>query len=525
MQFANATPAHAERAEKGLCAEQELCRYEMAVQQSRDIFLFIRHEDGRILEANPAATLAYGYTREEFLGLAIHDLRAPETCELIESQMAEADARGVLFESIHQRKDGSTFPVEVSSGGVSVGGTHVLVSVVRDITERKRAEQALREADRRKDEFLGMLSHELRNPLAPIRNSLYILDHSDPAGEQARRALAVSNRQVDHLARLVDDLLDVTRVAHGKIELRRVELDLVALARRIAEDHRILMQDHGLELVVDAPAHPLVVNGDETRLSQVLGNLLSNAAKFTPAGGRVTLALHPEGGHAVARVRDTGAGIAPEVLPAIFEPFVQGKQTLARSEGGLGLGLALVKGLVTSHGGEVAAASAGTGRGSEFVVRLPLVPARRGQAGATAPAATRSQGSRRVLVVDDNPDAAETLADILRMRGHDVDVAFDGPSAMSRARERPPEAVLCDIGLPGMSGYDFAKAFRASDAKGVLIAVTGYAQPEDVKRALDAGFDGHVAKPCDPEKIERLLAWSLPGSTRSGTAAPQPAGP
>jgi PAS domain S-box-containing protein len=274
------------------------------------------------------------------------------------------------------------FPIRDADGRLIRGFITIrdITGQVRAKAEQERADAALRhanerlrEADRRKDEFLGMLSHELRNPLAPIRNSLYILDRAEPTGQQARRAKAVLDRQVGHLTRLVDDLLDVTRIARGKIELRRTDLDLGALVHRTAEDYRALMRDRDLELGVDVTGGPFVVNGDEVRLAQVLGNLLSNAAKFTPAGGRVTLALRRRGERAVVHVRDTGPGIPADVMSRVFEPFTQGKQTLARSQGGLGLGLALVKGLVSLHGGEVAAVSTGPGDGTEFVVTLPLV--------------------------------------------------------------------------------------------------------------------------------------------------------
>jgi len=381
-----------------------------------------------------------------------------------------------------------------------------------DVTERRRAQEALREserslreADRRKDEFLGMLSHELRNPLAPIRNSTYILRHADPASEQARRARVIIERQTEHLTRLVDDLLDVTRIARGKIELRRERVDLREIVQRAADDFRSLMEDRGVEFRTAIPDAKLPVDADQVRVAQVLGNLLHNAAKFTRRGDEVSLALSVEGTHAEIRVRDTGAGIEGELLARLFDPFVQGERTLARSEGGLGLGLALVKGIAELHGGGVRAESAGRGRGAEFVVRLPL-------AASTAPQDRRSGGagrrgsSRRVLVVDDNADAAESLAEALRMLGHAVEVAFDGPSAIEKARATRPEVVLCDVGLPGMSGYDLARTLRASGSNGMLlIAVSGYALPEDVKKAVDAGFDGHVAKPCDPEQLERLL--------------------
>lgn len=379
-----------------------------------------------------------------------------------------------------------------------------------DITDRKRAEaalrdseQQLREADRRKDEFLGMLSHELRNPLAPIRNALYILDHVDVASQQARRAKDVVNRQTMHLARLVDDLLDVTRITRGKVELRRVNLDLVALARRTVDDYRAVMRERGLDLIILVPEEPIIVNGDETRLAQVLGNLLSNAAKFTPAGGSVTLAMNKIGGNVVVHVRDTGVGIPRELLPTIFDPFVQARQTLARTEGGLGLGLALVKGLTELHGGRVGVTSV-VDMGTDFTIELPLAPgeASVGQAKETRAAAR----THRVLVVDDNVDAAQSLAELVRLFGHEVDVVYDGPSALTSVAANRPDVVLCDLGLPGMDGYEVAKALRAKLDGGIrLVAVSGYAQPEDIKKSIAAGFDAHLAKPPDPAHIERLF--------------------
>jgi signal transduction histidine kinase len=370
----------------------------------------------------------------------------------------------------------------------------------------REREQSLREADRRKDEFIGMLSHELRNPLAPIRNSLYLLEHAEATGQEAHRARDVINRQVGHLTRLVDDLLDVTRITRGKVELRRVDLEFAGLLRRTADDYRQMMQDRGLDLAVQIRDEPLVVNGDETRLAQVFGNLLANAAKFTPAGGSVTIAVQAEGGNVVVRVRDTGPGIAPEVLHAIFEPFMQAKQTLARTEGGLGLGLALVRELVSLHGGEVKAMS-GSG-GAEFIVRIPLVLGRGRTATPFAgPARADISVPRRVLIVEDNKDAAQTLAEVVRMLGHHAEVAEDGPAAVRRAGEYHPDVVLCDVGLPGMDGYEVARELRAARGRDVrLVAISGYAQPEDVTRAAQAGFDEHIAKPCGPEQIERLLS-------------------
>ncbi|MGC3996909.1 MAG: ATP-binding protein [Anaeromyxobacter sp.] len=267
------------------------------------------------------------------------------------------------------------------------------------------------------------------------------------------------------------------------------------------------MQERGLALKVVAPLGPLLVDGDETRLAQVLGNLLHNATKFTPAGGVVTLTVEARGDRAAVHVEDTGLGMDPETLQTIFEPFVQARQTLARSEGGLGLGLALVRGLVAMHGGEVTARSAGPGRGSEIILTLPLDLRQprppRPQAGDGTPAAP---ARRRVLVVDDNQDAAETLAQLLEMGGHEVAIAHDGPGALATALADQPDVVLCDIGLPGMDGYEVARRLRADGGKAIrLVALSGYAQPEDVARAVEAGFDAHIAKPPDPERLVHLL--------------------
>jgi PAS domain S-box-containing protein len=390
---------------------------------------------------------------------------------------------------------------------VSTEGRTLVTETIREVTELRRAFEALREADRRKDEYLAMLSHELRNPLAPIRSAVFLLERADPASEGARRARDVIARQVGHLARMVDDLLDVSRLARGRIELRRARLDLAELVRRVAEDHRLLLANGGIELDAAAPAEPVMVDGDATRLAQLLGNLLQNAAKFTPRGGRVSVSVVREEGGAVVRVRDTGAGIEPALLDTVFEPFVQAERTLARSRGGLGLGLPLVKGLAELHGGKVEARSDGPGSGAEIVVRLPLAASRAAAAPARVDGEDVAAHGRRVLVVDDNLDAAESLCDVVAFLGHAVEAVHDGPTAVARVRERHPDVVLCDIGLPGMDGYEVARTIRSEPALADvrLVAVSGYAQPEDRARARRAGFDAHVAKPADPADIGRLL--------------------
>ncbi len=380
--------------------------------------------------------------------------------------------------------------------------------------ERIQAQRALREAnaqlqdaDRRKDEFLAVLSHELRNPLAPIRNSLYILERAAPGGDQAKRSLEVIRRQTMHLSRLVDDLLDVTRIARGKIELRRARVDVREVVRRAAEDFHGVMEDRGLVFRTAIPRDEVWIDADPTRIAQVVGNLLHNAAKFTRRGDEVTVSLEARDRVAEIRVSDTGAGIEPALLPKVFGAFVQGRRTLARTDGGLGLGLALVKAIAELHGGTARAGSAGTGRGAELVVSLPLAAPDATWPVDPPPARGRTPGPRRrVLVVDDNVDAADSLAQIVEMLGHTAEVAYDGPTALAKARAGAPDVVLCDIGLPGMSGYEVAQALRASGNRAHLFAVSGYAQPEDVKSSVAAGFDGHVAKPLRIDDLDRLLA-------------------
>jgi PAS domain S-box-containing protein len=396
------------------------------------------------------------------------------------------------------------------------------VGTVEDITERKRLEDALRDADRRKNEFLGMLSHELRNPLTPIRNSLYILERATPGGEQARRAHAVIERQVSHLARLVDDLLDVTRISRGKIRLQRARVDLVSAVRRTVEDYRVTLEDH--QVAIELSDEAIWIDGDPMRLAQVIGNLLTNAAKFTPVAGKIAVSLKRAMGRAVLEVTDTGIGIDQDTLRRLFEPFTQADRSIDRSRGGLGLGLTLVKGLVELHGGRVSARSDGPGKGARFTLTFPLdeqVAVARG----TRPRQSANGPGRRILVIEDNRDAADSLAEALEMADHQVTVAYDGEAGVAKAREFRPEVVLCDVGLPaGMDGFAVAQSIRGDSqtASAFLVALTGYAQPEDHRRALEAGFDVHLTKPPDLAALERLLAQAPGNRTRTDDEAAQP---
>jgi PAS domain S-box-containing protein len=392
------------------------------------------------------------------------------------------------------------------------GEVQRVLGINHDVTEQRRLLDELRGADRRKGEFIGLLSHELRNPLSAIRSSLYVLEREDaPAEPRARAnrdaARGLIDRQVGHLVRLVDDLLDVTRLSQNKMLLQRRPLDLTRLAREAIEDNRAELEARGVRLETHVAAAPLLASVDAVRVTQVVANLLSNAAKFTPLGGTATVSLAGEGRVAVLTVADTGCGIEPALLPRVFEPFVQAERTLDRAGGGLGLGLALARGLVELHGGDIEARSDGQGRGATFVVRLPLDARAEATPGAAA-AAARAQGRRRVLVIDDDRDVANGLKLALEIDAHEVAVAYDGDEGLDLARDFKPDFVLCDVGMPGKDGYQVAQAFRADPALRTtfLVALTGFAQAADRAKARQAGFDEHLAKPANMATINALLA-------------------
>jgi len=401
--------------------------------------------------------------------------------------------------------------LEISASPVSTGGVAVYFRDISDrmkaFTELKSATERLRDADRRKDEFLATLAHELRNPLAPIRNGLHLLRMVDRSSEAAEQARAMMERQMSHLVRLVDDLLEVSRITRGKLDLRRESVELAGIVGSAVDTSRPVIEAAGHTLQVDLPPETITLNADPVRLAQVLANLLNNAAKYTPQGGTIRLQVRREGGDALISVRDSGVGIAPDMLERVFDMFTQLDST--RAQGGLGIGLTLAKSLVELHGGRIQAESGGAGKGSEFVVRLPLLGAHKPatRSAREGAAVLPSARSRRILVVDDNVDAAQSLGMLLRQMGHEVDVAHDGQAAVDAARSRRPQLLFLDLSMPGLDGLAVARRLRAEPELRALriYALTGRGQDDDRRRAREAGFDGHLVKPLALDTLHGIL--------------------
>ncbi len=476
---------------------------------------------GRVARINPVAEGLLGWSSADAAGRPL-----AEVFRRIDEQTraeVEGPAPEVLREcpairpardSLLVARDGTARPIDerVSPIRDPNGEITGLVVIFRDATDRKRAEEAAREADRRKGEFLATLAHELRNPLAPIRTGLRILEQTEGGNPAVEPLRAMMERQAGHLARLIDDLMDLSRMDHGTIELRKQVVGLATVVNQAVATNRPSIVERGHALSVSVPDGSERLEADPTRLEQVLSNLLTNAAKYTDPCGHIRIDARREGDEVVIRVGDTGIGIAPEMLPKVFDMFVQIERRLDRSKGGLGIGLSLAKKLVQMHGGSISAHSEGPGKGSEFVVRLPAIAAGTGDPCAPIhrpPARVAHEPRRsRILVVDDNQDAADTLARYLtRVMGGRVEVAYDGPEAVDIARRFRPEIVLLDIGLPGMSGYEVAERLRSGPETGgaLLIALTGWGQEEDRRRSKAAGIDFHLVKPVDLDAMQDLI--------------------
>ena len=488
--------------------------FRLLVEGVKDYAIFMLDPEGCVASWNRGAELIKGYSADEILGRHFSVFYPADAIARgwpeHELQMAKGEGR-FEDEGWRVRKDGSLFWANVIITALYDREKRLrgFAKVTRDLTERKRVE-ALEEADLRRNEFLAMLSHELRNPLAPIKNALSVMRLSGVSEPSLDWARTVVERQVSHLTRLVDDLLDVSRIAVGKITLQRKPLETSQVVTSAVEASRPLIDSRAHKLTVVMPPEPLLIEGDLTRLSQTLTNLLNNAAKYTPPGGEIRLTVEKDGGMVAIRVRDTGVGIPADLLPKVFELFTQGERSLDRAEGGLGIGLTLAQRLVKLHGGSIEARSEGPGQGSEFVVCLPLaaVPAESGFSASRRAAGSRPGGSRRILVVDDNQDAADSLETLLELWGHQAWSAQDGPSALALVAEFQPEIILLDIGLPGMDGYEVARQIRALPAGGsaLIVAVTGYGRSSDRLQSQEAGFDHHLVKPVQPEVLQELIA-------------------
>ena len=497
-------------------------RFRLLVEGVKDYAIFLLDPDGYVTSWNTGAERIKGYTADDIIGSHFSRFYPPEKIAIgwpqHELKVAIRDGR-FEEEGWRLRKDGTRFWANVVITPL-YGDDQVLrgfAKVTRDMTERKRVE-ALELAERRMTEFLAMLSHELRNPLAPIRNAVYLIQTIDVEDPDLQWAIDVIDRQVTQMTRLVDDLMEVGRVTSGNIRLQHESVDLVRVISAAIESSRPLMESrrHTLDLSIPSGAR-LLVDGDPTRLTQVVVNLLNNAAKYTPEGGTIRLIAETTESEAVIRIEDTGMGIAPELITHIFDLFTQGERTLDRSEGGLGIGLTLVRRLVELHGGKIKAFSEGAGKGSQFVMTLPLLDVGR-ESGmesseSTTPVPAPNGAGIHLMVVDDNVDAATSMAMLLKTWDYDVRTAFDGNVAVEIARTFLPEVVLLDIGLPGIDGYQVARHLRQIPGMEnvLLIALTGYNLDADRSRTSVVGFNHHLVKPLDPLVLRQLLAAVHPG--------------
>jgi len=499
---------------------QEALQYERAfLRQIIDAvpsMIFVKDREGRFMLSNEALAQCYGTSPDSLTGLTDENFN-PNADEVTHFYQNDLDViRTGKSKLIPEEKvthaDGSVhwystvkIPLYDTDNSCSK-----LLGVATDITERKHAEETLRLMDRRKDEFLAMLAHELRNPLAPIRNAVRLLKMQEATDPKLTLSCNIIDRQVTHMTRLLDDLLDMARIMQGKIRLKIEHFELTDIVNNAIETSRPLLESRKQELIISQTMTPQWLEGDHVRLAQVLSNLLNNAAKYTGEGGKIMLSVMREGSDAVIEIKDTGIGISPDILPQIFDLFTQADHTLAHSQGGLGIGLTLVRQLVEIHGGTVTAASEGIGQGSTFTVRLPALPMDSSAAESARTESVLPTSKFRILVVDDYADAAESLMMLLQAKGHEVEIADCGIKAIEQAQVFHPQVVLLDIGLPDLDGYEVAKRLRAlpETRDATLIALTGYGQSEDHNRSQSAGFNHHLLKPLNFDELSALLTSS-----------------
>jgi PAS domain S-box-containing protein len=514
MGMSEPSPAHIE-----VLQEQ---RFSSFLEAAPDAVIIV-DQGGKIVRVNGQAERMFGHGREELMGQEV-EMLMPERFQASHrgqrgNFMAHPSARpmGLTLDLWGLRKDGSEFPIEISLSPIPDREGILVASIVRDVTSRRQMEQELRDADRMKDEFLATLGHELRNPLAPIRNAVELLGLEDLTESDLKTARAVIARQVKVMARLVDDLLNVSRIRRNQLEICKERVDLASVVESAVEGSRPLIQQCGHTLTVSLPTQPVPLDADPIRIAQVFVNLLNNAAKYTNQGGHIWITAERQGNDAVVSVRDNGIGIPGDMLSRIFDMFTQVNQSREQSQGGLGIGLTLVRRLVELHDGSIEALSNGPDAGSEFVVRLPayIQPPRKPLPKSDGPRASAMTG-RRILVVDDNKDSADSMGMLLRLKGNDTRTAYDGLEAVDLAEAFQPDLVLLDIGLPKLSGYEVARRIRQQPLGRdvILVAMTGWGQVEDIRRSLDAGFNFHAVKPMELAALEDLLAGYVPAEDR-----------
>ncbi|MGE5059679.1 MAG: PAS domain S-box protein, partial [Betaproteobacteria bacterium] len=491
-----------------------------AIVQSSDDPIISKDLNGRIMTWNFAAERLFGYREDEVIGqsitLIIPPDRLDEEVEIL--RRIRQGERMEHYETVRMRKDGTAVEISLTVSPVKAADGSIIGAskIVRDITERRRFERQLREADRQKDHFIAILAHELRNPLSPIQNTIKVLQLERSDDRDLLHYCDLIEKETKHINRLLGDLLDSSRITQGKLFLQKERLDLSSAVNRAVEASRPAIDEAGLKLAVDLPSQPLIVEADPMRLAQVFSNLLNNAAKFTESGGAIRITTEHQGNRAVVRVKDSGIGIAPELMPKIFEMFVQGETVMERRHGGLGLGLTLARDIVEFHGGTIEVKSDGLGHGSEFAVSLPLAALPRPIESSRAAAIKMAAASvpRRIVIVDDSKNQVLSLERLFKRMGHDVRVAYDAAGAVQVMEEFLPDFALIDIGLPGVNGYDLARRLReqAQFRNVTLIAQTGWGREEDRNQARAAGFDYHLVKPIDHQRLAEIL--TNPGSRR-----------